>query len=193
MKFKGPRSVFLNSIFGVLAWFLPIVLGFFSTPIIVGGLGTEEYGIYAIILGFLSYSFTFGIGRVAAKFVAEYKASGNDDDISRAISATLIFSVAVGAVGATLLAFFTPWIVADVLNLPEAFRPKAEVGLYLACFAGLMLMISQVFQSTLQGRHRFGSYSVISNLSAVLLSGGNIVLAVNGYGLVEWSHGIFLQ
>lgn len=182
---KARRSVFLNSLFGVLAWFLPIVLGFFSTPIIVRGLGTEEYGVYAIILGFLSYSFTFGIGRVASKYVAEFEASGNDDGISRAVSATLLFSVAVGAIGAILLAFFTPWLVANVLILPEAFRPKAEIGLYLACFAGLMVMISQVFQSTLQGAHRFGSYSVIANLNAVLLSGGNIALALNGYGLVE--------
>ncbi len=182
---KPRRSFLLNSAFGVLAWFLPIVLGFFSTPLIVRGLGTDEYGVYAIILGFLSYSFTFGIGRVASKFVAEFKATGNDDGISRAVSATLLFSIGVGLIGAVALAFLTPYIVSEILILPEKVQRDAEIGLYLASFAGLMVMISQVFQSCLQGLHRFGTYALISNLSALLLSIGNIVLAINGYGLVE--------
>lgn len=168
-----------------MAWFLPIFLGVFSTPIIVRGLGTEEYGVYAIILGFLSYSFTFGVGRVAVKYVAEFKASGNDEGISQAVSAALLFSIAVGLIGAVALSFFTPWIVGKFLILPEPIRAEAEVGLYLASFAGVVVMISQVFQSCLQGIHRFGTYALISNLNAVLLSVGVIVLAMNGSGMVD--------
>jgi O-antigen/teichoic acid export membrane protein len=182
--------MFANSVFGVLSWFSPIVLGFVSTPIMVRGLGAETYGVYALILGFLSYSFTFGIGRAASKYVAEYSASAEPELLSRSLSAVLIFSVAVGVIGACVLALVTPFVVSDVLQLPENLRPSAETGLYIACVTGLMTMISLVFQSTLQGTHRFGTYLSVSSIGALMLSAGNIALALAGYGieaLIAWN------
>jgi O-antigen/teichoic acid export membrane protein len=183
-------SIYANSVFGVLSWFAPIILGFISTPIIVKGLGNEIYGVYAIILGFLSYSFTFGIGRVASKYVAEYTASGQTEEVSQAISAALWFSLAIGAAGALILAAITPWLVSDVLLLPEDARRPATIGLYIASVTGLMVMLSQVFQNALQGIHRFGTYLALTNIGAVMLSAGNIALALAGYGipaLIAWN------
>ncbi len=182
--------MYANSVMGVLSWFLPIVLGFVSTPVLVRGLGHEIYGVYAIILGFLSYSFTFGIGRVASKYVSEFTATGDREKISQAVSATLIFSILVGAAGAVALALLTPYLVREVLLLPETSRAAAETGLYIASVTGLMVMISQVFQNTLQGVHKFGTYLILTNLGAVMLSGGNIMLAIAGYGipvLIGWN------
>lgn len=187
---KARRSLFANSIFGVLSWFSPILIGFFATPVLVGGLGAETYGVYAVILGFLSYSFTFGIGRAASKYVAEYNASSESEQLSRSLSAVLFFSIAVGAIGAFVLAVLTPWIVRYILLLPEGQSGPAEKALYIACVTGLVSMISQVFQNTLQGLHRFGTYLLVSNFSAVLLGSGNIALAWAGYGieaLIAWN------
>lgn len=175
--------MFANSMFGALSWFSPIILGFISTPILVKGLGTEDYGVYAIILGFLTYSFTFGIGRAAAKYTAEYSASNEPKKLSESLSAVLVFTAAVGVVGAAILALITPWVVSSILLLPESHRSAAETGLYIACITGLLGMISQVFQNTLQGMHRFGTFLLFSNLGAIILSSGNIVLALAGYGL----------
>lgn len=187
---KKRRSMLASSMFSVLSWFTPIILGFVSTPVLVKGLGVEAYGVYALILGFLSYSFTFGIGRAASKYTAEYSASGELKQLSNSLSAVLIFSVVVGMSGAVVLALLTPWIVTDILLLPEHQRPPAETGLYIACVTGLLTMISQVFQSTLQGAHRFGTYLLFSSLSSLLLSLGNIALALAGYGiaaLIAWN------
>ncbi len=185
-----PRSLLANSFFGVLAWFLPIVLGFVSTPILVNGLGHESYGVYAIIVGFLSYSFTFGIGRVASKYVAEYKAEGENEKIAGAVSAVFWFSLAVGAAGALTLAFLAHFVVTDLLLLPEHARADAETALYIACVTGVMAMLGQVFANALQGTHRFGSYLLLSTLGAVLLSTGNIIIALAGFGipvLIGWN------
>ncbi|MGQ0543494.1 MAG: lipopolysaccharide biosynthesis protein [Blastocatellia bacterium] len=167
-----------------MSWFLPIVLGFASTPILVKGLGHEIYGIYAIILGFLSYSFTFGIGKVAAKYVSEFRAAGDHEKISEVISGTLWLSLLIGFAGASVLALLTKFIVSDVLLLPENARDTAETALYLACVTGLIAMISQVFQSVLHGLHRFGNFLLLTNLNSLLLSSGNIVLALSGFGVV---------
>ena len=64
-------------------WFLPLGLSFFATPIIVKALGDEDYGIYALVLGFIGYSFNFGIGRAITKYIAEYRASGETRENQR--------------------------------------------------------------------------------------------------------------
>lgn len=173
-----------NSIFSVLAWLSPIALGFITTPILVIYLGHEQYGLLAIIYGFLSYSFTFSIGKVAAKFIPEYRATGKESKISQLISATIWFSLLIAIIGSLGIALFARYIVSDILMLPEEMRDNAVLALYIACIAGLLMMVSQVFQYTLQGLHKFGSYLLLTNIGVLTLGVGNIVLALNGFGII---------
>lgn len=179
-----------NGVYSALSWFLPIVLAFVSTPIIVRGLGTEQYGLYALILGFISYSFTFGIGRIAAKYVAEFRASGESDKIAESVSATFWFSLMIALLGITLVGLTARMIVVDVLIIPEDQQGVAVTALYLACVTILVTMLSQVFQYVLQGVHSFDRYLLLTNLSGFLLNLGSIGLVWLGYGiesLVAWN------
>ena len=78
-----------NSVYTFLSWLLPLGLTFYSTPIIVRGLGNEQYGFYALMTGFIAYSFTFNIGRAITKYVVEFNAVGEKDKVSGIISAAI--------------------------------------------------------------------------------------------------------
>jgi O-antigen/teichoic acid export membrane protein len=184
------RSLAVNSLFSAMAWLLPIVIGFVATPILVRNLGSTEYGIFAIVLGFISYSFTFGIGKVAGKYVPEFQAAGEPEKVTQVISATFWFSLLIGSVGAIGLALCSSFLVTDVLLVSTDLRETAVYALYLAGMIGLVTMLSQVFQFVLQGLHRFDNYAALTNLSSLLVGVGNIVLAKNGYsvvGLLVWN------
>ncbi|HMS11108.1 MAG TPA: hypothetical protein PKE66_16590, partial [Pyrinomonadaceae bacterium] len=60
-------NVIRNISFGALTWVGPMALSLIATPYIVGALGLAGYGIYALVLGIISYSFNFGVGRAATK------------------------------------------------------------------------------------------------------------------------------
>lgn len=60
----------VNSVFSLLGWAAPAVLGILFTPIILHYLGAESYGVYLVILGFMSYAITPSVGRAISKFVA---------------------------------------------------------------------------------------------------------------------------
>src|SRR3954452_12319462 len=96
------KSIIRNVIYGSLTWLLPVSMSLVATPVLIRSLGNSEYGIYALILGVISYSFTFNFGRAITKFVAEYKASGDADKIRDVVSATVFLNVAVGAIGGTV-------------------------------------------------------------------------------------------
>jgi O-antigen/teichoic acid export membrane protein len=180
---KSPALI-ANSAFGVLAWLSPIVLGFISAPILVRSLGHENFGLYGIVLGFLVYSFAFGIGKIVAKYVAEYRASGDNEKIAEVVSATLWLTLLIGISGATVLSLLAGYIVSNVLLLPPALQDTARIALYIASVVAVTGMVSQIFQSAMQGIHRFGGFLLLTNLNAVLLSGGNIFLALSGFGVI---------
>ena len=173
-----------NSLFSVGAWLFPIILGFVSTPTLVRNLGSEQYGLFAIVLGFMSYSFTFGIGKVAGKFVPEYEASGETGKSVDAVSATFMLTLTVALIGALGLIIGAPMIVRDVLLVDAEHQQTVIYALYIAAAVGVGSMLSQVFQFVLQGLHRFDNYVVLMNLYALMLGCGNIALALSGFGIV---------
>lgn len=179
------KSLIRNGAFSALSWFLPLLLAFIVTPIVVRGLGDELYGLYAVILGFISYSFTFGIGKTAAKYVAEYRASGEPDKISESVSAALWFSLSIALLGTLVIATTARPIVVDVLNIAPELQGTAVTALYLASITILMTMLSQVFQCILQGVHRFDRYVLLTNVSGFLLNLGTAALVLSGYGIIS--------
>lgn len=182
-KTKRP-ALAANSLFSVGAWLFPIFLGFVSTPALVKNLGSEQYGLFAIVLGFVSYSFSFGIGKVAGKFLPEFRAIGEEGKAVEFVSATFIVTLIIGAIGAMILIASAPTIVRDVLLIDAEHQKAVTYCLYIAAVVGLSAMLSQVFQYVLQGLHRFDNYVALMNLYALFLGGGNIILAFQGFGIV---------
>lgn len=174
-----------NAFHAGIAWFVPLVVSFVSTPIIVYGLGIEAYGLYALILGVISYSFTIGIGRVATKAVAEYRLSGDTEKVNSTVSATIILSLSLGSGGAIVIALLAPLIVTNIFQIPASSQQTVLNALYVACTTIVVLLISLVFQSVLQGLHRFDRYSLLTNLSSVLMQCGNIALVFLERGILE--------
>lgn len=191
----NPRKRFaVNTVLSVASWFFPLGLAFIATPIVVRGLGNEQYGVFAIALGFVSYAFSSGIGRISAKYIPEFRSSGEPRKISEVVSATFWLTLAVGVLQAAGLALFAPFLVSDILLVSPDSSREVVYALYLASAGGLLLMTSYVFQFVLQGVHRFDRLALISSLSAILLNVGNVVLVVWGYGvgpLLIWNAVVF--
>ncbi|HEX3102693.1 MAG TPA: oligosaccharide flippase family protein [Pyrinomonadaceae bacterium] len=176
--------IFKNGIYSALSWVFPIIFAFIVTPIVVQGLGDELYGLYAVIIGFISYSFTFGIGKTAAKYVSEYKATGEFDKISETVSAALWLSLSIGIVGAGIVALTADRLVSNVLRIPPPLHDTAIIAIYLAGLTILMTMLSQVFQYVLQGLQRFDRFVFLTNVSVFLLNLGSVAIVVYGYGVL---------
>lgn len=173
-----------NSLYGLFSWLFPILPTIVATPIIVKGIGNEQYGLYVIIIGFISYFFTTGIGKIAAKYVAEYRSTGETDKISAIISSTVLLSLSLCLIGTAVVIVFSRNIVVDVLLIPAALQNEAVTGLYLACATIVSVTLGQTFQFVLQGLQRFDRYLLITNLSSLLSGIGGIVLVLNGFGVV---------
>lgn len=173
-----------NSIYGLLSWIFPILPTMIATPMVLDSLGKERYGLFVVILGFISYFFTTGIGKVAAKYVAEYRATGETEKISAIISSTILLGMGATLIGTAAVIVFSRPIIADILRIPPELQNDAVMALYLGCATIVSIMLGQVFQLVLQGLHRFDRYLLLTNLSSISFSVGSVIMVLNGFGVI---------
>lgn len=176
MKNSVPRNI----LFGFLSLFLPLVSTIIVTPFVVRGMGAEEYGLLALILGFISYSFAFGFGRAVTKYVAEYRATGETERVGEVLSATLLISLAVSLGGAFMVFWSARYFVIDVLMIEAHLQDKAISAFYLAAAIIVAVTLQQIFSAVLQAVGRFDWFSYVTTVYSTILSFGNLILVWRG-------------
>lgn len=176
-------NVIRNIAFGALTWVGPMALSLIATPFIVRALGLEGYGIYALILGIISYSFNFGVGRAATKYVAEYQGTDDRAKIGPIIASSLLVSFGLGLFAVSILWLLAPWLVITVLAIETRFQESAITALHIAAGIIVFTLLNQLFGSILQGLHRFDLYSKLFNLTNFAVVIGNLSFAIAGFGL----------
>ena len=76
-------------------WFAVLVTpsAFFLFPFVVGRLGKEAYGIYAIVMTITGYFglFDMGVASALTKYVAEYKGKNDELMINKIINVSFFF------------------------------------------------------------------------------------------------------
>jgi O-antigen/teichoic acid export membrane protein len=173
-----------NVIFNFVSWLLPIGATIVFTPIIVRGLGIENYGIYALVTGFIAYSFYLAVSRVIPVYVAEYRVKNQTEKIGEVVSATLAINLLIGFVALIFFLTASPWLVKSVLHISHEHQRDATLSFYLAGGTLLFMMASQVFNSIPQALHRFDIYSSIALMTTLLVQIGNVLLVLAGYHVV---------
>ena len=180
---SNSKSIAKNILYSSSTWFLPLGLSFFATPIIVRALGNEDYGIYALVLGFIAYSFNFNIGRALTKYIAEYRVNDQKEKIQEVISATFFVNLTIGLAGLSIIFLSANWLVTEVFKIESGSQSKTVNALYLSGFIIFFTMLSQVFSAILQGIQRYDVFSKIFNVYNFFLIGGNLLLALYGFKL----------
>ncbi len=172
-----------NVLFNIVSWFLPLIVAFIATPIIINQIGLKNYGLFSLILGFISYSFTFNVGRAVTKYTAEFRANNQNEKINDVILSGLFVNIFLGFLGFVLIVLMTNWLVVDIFLISEDLKETAKIGFYIAALTIFLTMIGQVFIAVLQGIHRFDLYSGIITIISLFLIVGNLVLVFFNYSI----------
>ena len=78
-----------GAIISYLAIFLNISITFFYTPWMIRKIGVSDYGIYSLIISFISYFIMdFGLHQAIQRFIAKYRAEKNEDKVEKMIGVT---------------------------------------------------------------------------------------------------------
>ena len=194
MTVPGVRGTLIarNALLNLTALVIPLVIALVALPIMIHGLGTERFGVLAIVWMVLTYVAELGFGPTTQRYAAEALGGGRSHELGAIIWTTARLQVAVGAAEGLALAAITPWLVTSVLNIPPAMTSEARNCFFVLAAAIPLLGLAKSFRGLVEAAQRFdlalavhlpltaGSYVV----AAVGAARGWSLLAVFGVILI---------
>ncbi|MDQ3132901.1 MAG: flippase [Acidobacteriota bacterium] len=189
-----PQTGMTSKVVGGSFWTLigqAVILGasLVFTPFVIRLLGTESYGVLALVNLLISYiSFAdFGMGTASTKFASEAYAEGNRENEAVIVWTALFIAFIPSVFFAGSLAMLSGYIVSDALRLPDYLQAAAAAALILASVGFVFRTASLVFNTPQLVRLRMDLVTLISagtgltqivTVPLVILLGGGLVGAV---------------
>lgn len=181
-------SIKKGAIISYIAIFLNIAISFLYTPWMIRKIGVSDYGLYSLVLSFISYFILdFGLNQAIQRFIAKYRAENNEDKVAKMVGITtrvyLIIDMAIFTV-LTVMYFFLEGIFTG-LTPDELERLK---GLYI--IAAIFSVLSFMFKPMAGAMMAYEFFveektlEMVNRVGAVVLVCIALALGADVYSLV---------
>lgn len=184
MKNGGSLNVTIgrNTLSNLAGSVLQMIVALIAVPIYLRYIGTERYGVLAIIWALLGYFtfFDFGFGRAVTQRMAKLSAA-SDHEISDLLWTAFISTFVLGLVGSFVLWFFADYILTHLITMSESSLSEASSAVTWLLLALPLLLPSSVLQGAMQARLRFTELNIIQVFGTTLSQLLPLAIAANGY------------
>jgi O-antigen/teichoic acid export membrane protein len=162
-------SISRHTIYNLLGTILPLAISLLTTPVYLGVIGEERYGVLAIVWLLLGYFglFDFGLGQATAQSIASLR-DRSADERAEAFGTALTLNTAFGVVGGLLILPIASYFFGHFLHIAQDLRVEILAAIPWLAVAVPLATLSGVMVGALQGRERFLEINVVSVISAVL-------------------------
>jgi O-antigen/teichoic acid export membrane protein len=180
-----PKSLFTNAIWNIITVVITAIAGFILVPIIIKGIGIENFGIYTIILmigGFAALQ-SLGLGEATLKFVSQYYAKKDLEGVNRVFGATLSVYIFSGFIISGLIIVFSSFIISWFKLSPENVE-NAIMALRIAGFAFLISIFSAALRTIPEATQRYDILSKYNLLMMLLRYSAMYFIATSDGGII---------
>lgn len=173
-----------GAIISYVAIFFSIAAGLLYTPWMVKQIGVSDYGLYTLTGAFLSYFLIdFGLAQSLARFIAKYRAEGNQEKINNLLGVTtriyLLIDVLIFLVLCVLFFFLT-----DIFGqFTSVEHKKFEVVYLIAGFFSLLSFPLMPVNGIMIAYERFFVLKMTDLVQKILVIVLMVVALLNGHGL----------
>jgi len=100
-----PRGLLSNAAWSVTALVITSVVAFITTPIVMNGVGIDNFGLYVLIgvIGSFVATLDVGMGDATLKYVSQHLGNNDMVSVNRVLGATLSVYVVAGLIGCVLV------------------------------------------------------------------------------------------
>lgn len=177
-------KVIKNTVYYFISQVIGFIFPLFLTPFIISKIGTIQFGIYAIVLGFTGTIglFDLSVSSSFIKFISEYFNKKDYTRLNNTINSGLFFYI-IFALIFCIIGFLFAKPLLSLLNIPDDLR---ELSLYAFKLSLLTFFISNafiIFTSILISLQKMYLTSILGIGISTLSFAVNIVLLIMGYGL----------
>jgi len=173
-----------NVLFSVFSRGWWALLSFITVPIVVHGIGTSAYGIYALVMVVIGYvaALDFGLTAAVVRSVSRHSATGDMRAMERVVGTAFTLLMGFGLIGGIAIYLLGPLAVDSILHIPANLRDDAVFAFRVTGIGFALNTVLIVFASIVQGLQRFDVFAsravilstanTIAQIGAVTLGGG---------------------
>lgn len=169
-------------------WFamaVNLAVGFFLSPFILHRLGDDAFGLWILIFSLTGYYglFDFGIRSSIVKYVSEFVARHDEDQLARIVS-TALFSYGCLALALMLVTGLGSWYVDSIFHIPFPYVRTARLLLLMVGTAVALGFPLSVFAGILEGLQKFYRLYLTQAVATGVRAGLIVLALTHGRGLL---------
>lgn len=152
-----------NALFNLAGYAVPLLVAVVAIPRLAAGLGTERFGLLALSWAMIGYFslFDLGVARALTKLVAERIGTSRDEEAARLVWTGLALMGALGLAGTLVLGAAAPFVVRDLLRVPDWLAGEALRAAYLVAVFTPVVISTAGLRGILEAQQRFGLVNAI--------------------------------
>ena len=164
------KRIAKNTIMLYIRMFISMLVGLYTSRVVLATLGVEDYGIYGVVggvvgmMGFLNAS----MSGATSRFLTFELGKGDKERLAKTFSSALIVHIGIAIVVLILAETVGLWFLSNKLNIP-AERMQAAHWVYQLSILATMLSITQVpYNATIIAHEKMDVYAYMEILNVTL-------------------------
>lgn len=163
-------SIVRNTAINFLGSVIPIAILIITVPIYLNLIGTERYGVLALVWLIIGYFglFDLGLGRATAQRIASLR-SGKKQDQATAYWTAMVLNIFLGLIAALIMLPTLNFFIDNTLDNKSGIAHEVVTVLPWLALMMPLATVSGVLTGVLTGRERFGVLNLVSTIGFVVI------------------------
>ena len=182
---KRASRFFIGVLWNWISVAINLAIGILLSPYIVRKLGSERYGIWALVFSLLEYLWFFDLGfnTAVTKFMAHHRARQEPEEVNRVINTGLVYFCIVSSLFA-VATLLVAWRGDRMFQLTtEASRADFRALVLITGLGWAVMFPLQFFMTCLDAYQRYDFFTRAWVTTLLIRSIGYASLLYMGYGL----------
>ncbi len=167
---ENNKRIAKNTLMLYIRMLITMVVGLYTSRVVLQTLGVEDYGIYAVVGGIVSM-FTFlngGMGSATQRYLNFELGRGNQEQLSKVFSTSLQIHFLISLVVLLLSETIGLWFLYEKLVIPAERLDAAFWVFQFSIIACVVNIISVPYNAAIVAHEKMSAFAYISILEVVL-------------------------
>lgn len=162
-KLTSKRVLAFNSMISLFTQGFPLIIAFFTIPLVIKGLGTERFGILTLVWAIIGSSsiLDFGLGHALTQFISKKLGANDLKNIEIHIWTALCVICILGVAACLIIFAIIPLITTVVMKVPAEYMAETRQSLYILGLSLPLLMLNISLVGILESFQEFGAIGIL--------------------------------
>lgn len=159
----GGKRIARNTFWNILGLCAPILVAVFCIPVMIRGLGQDQFGLLSLVWMLVGYFtiFDMGIGRALTRTAAERIGQGREQDLPALFWTSCLIMLLLGTAAGVAVAAIASWLTTSALHIPAAMQTDTLRSFKAVAFSLPIVVMTAGMIGMLEARQRFGLINAV--------------------------------